>query len=317
LFKGYLVKIRKLTLDMEKKVARKRQFVFWSYLKGLTKEDVDIRNIKKQSAVPKCKHCGSGNVVRYGYYSGIQRWWCKQCQRKFADNKAPPGMKTPEDQLAFALTMYYEGMGLKAIRRNLQQMYNSYPSDSTLYEWIERFTTKAIAADRKYMPAVGYVWVADETPLKIGSQNAWFWDILDIKTRFMLASHLSTRRTSNNARALMTRAVKKARKLPKVVVTNQLTSYIDGMELSLGTENERLTVRTPGTAAGAHLIERLHTALKARTKVVRGFKTIESARTIIRGWPVHYNYLRPYDVMKDDTPAQRAGIKHQLKIKIR
>ena len=30
-----------------------------------------------------CKNCGSEGVVKYGTYNGVQRYWCKVCQRKF------------------------------------------------------------------------------------------------------------------------------------------------------------------------------------------------------------------------------------------
>jgi hypothetical protein len=30
-----------------------------------------------------CKNCGSNAVVKFGSYKGVQRYWCKSCQRKF------------------------------------------------------------------------------------------------------------------------------------------------------------------------------------------------------------------------------------------
>lgn len=33
-----------------------------------------------------CKYCGSPNVVKFGTFEGVQRYWCKNCERKFADN---------------------------------------------------------------------------------------------------------------------------------------------------------------------------------------------------------------------------------------
>jgi len=30
-----------------------------------------------------CKYCGSPNVVKFGTFNGIQRYWCKDCKRKF------------------------------------------------------------------------------------------------------------------------------------------------------------------------------------------------------------------------------------------
>lgn len=50
-----------------------------------------------------CKFCGSKRIVRYGRYRNVQRWWCKDCQRKFVHNEALPKMKTPIIQVASAL----------------------------------------------------------------------------------------------------------------------------------------------------------------------------------------------------------------------
>jgi putative transposase len=298
-------------------MATKRHPGFWSYLKGMAEENTEFTKSSKRDVKPQCKHCGSVNVIRYGYYGGVQRLWCKECRRKFADNKAPPGMKSSTNQIAFTLTMYLEGKTLNNIRQNLQKLYNSYPSDSTLYEWIERFTKKAIAADNKLKPAVGDVWIVLETPLIVGDSEAWFWDVIDIKTGFILASRLCYKRTTGAAEALMIKAVNKAAKLPRVVVTDKLARYLNNIELVFGAETRRMATRTLSTAPGTKLLQKLDSALKARTAIVRRFKNTKSARTIIRGWPVHYNYLRPREIAHDNTPAHRAGISHQLKIKIR
>jgi len=78
-------------------------------------------------------------------------------------------------------------------------MHNNYPSDSTVYEWVVRFTNKAIQEAKNCKPEVGDVWIADETVLKIGGRKVWFWDIIDTKTRFLLASHMSYTRTTKDA----------------------------------------------------------------------------------------------------------------------
>ena len=71
----------------------------------------------------RCKFCGAKSVVRYGHYRQVQRWWCKNCQRKFVDNAALPGMRTPTVQVASALSMFYNGMSfiyyLTRLRQNL------------------------------------------------------------------------------------------------------------------------------------------------------------------------------------------------------
>lgn len=99
-----------------------------------------------------CKYCGSRRIVRYGHHRGIQYWWCKDCKRKFVHNDALPRMKTPVIQVASALSMFYEGMSLHGIRRNLEQTYRNYPSNSTIYEWVVRFTKLAVKLAKEYKP---------------------------------------------------------------------------------------------------------------------------------------------------------------------
>jgi len=118
-----------------------------------------------------CKYCGSTNIVRYGQTGGVQYWWCKDCKRKFADNDAILGMKTPLMQVSSALGMYYRGMSIDEIRHQLDQQTGNYPSDSTVYDWITRFTDEAVNKLRDYKPKVGDVWIADETVLDIGGHK--------------------------------------------------------------------------------------------------------------------------------------------------
>ena len=68
-----------------------------------------------------CKYCQSDNVIKYGKYKGVQRYFCKDCKRKFAGVDTIPKMQYPTDQISDVLNMYYEGMSLKEIRRNFIQ----------------------------------------------------------------------------------------------------------------------------------------------------------------------------------------------------
>jgi transposase-like protein len=55
---------------------------------------------------------------------------------------------------------------------------------------------------------VGSVWVADETVLNLDNrQKVWFWDIIDAKIRFLIATHISRTRTIKDAQKLMEKAI--------------------------------------------------------------------------------------------------------------
>jgi transposase-like protein len=253
-----------------------------------------------------CKYCGASGVLKFGTYKGVQRYWCKACKRKFKADDTLFHMKTSAHQVSSALNMFYEGMSIKAIRRNLQQEFGNMPSTATIYEWIQKYTQYAIDSIEGYKPKnIGDIFVADETVLEIDGQNVWLWDIIDDKTRFLLATRLSRSRTTQDAQMLYDRAVKTAGKHPKVVITDKLASYLD---VRYGGDTEHIQGRPFAVEDNTQKIERFHGTLKDRTKVMRGLKNIETAYDFVNGWLVHYNYLRPHDALDDKTPAEVVGI---------
>jgi putative transposase len=217
-------------------------------------------------------------------------------------------MKTDANEVSSALNMYYEGMSISAIQRHLKQEHNHAPSTATIYEWIQKFTQYAIDSIKDYHPQVGDVWIADETVLNIDGSDLWLWDIIDDKTRYLLATRVSRKRTTADAQALIDRAIKTAGKSPKLVVTDALSSYMD---VFYGKKAEH---RQGGIARGGEdstqKIERLHGTFKQRTKVMRGLKNFETALDFTDGWLVHYNYIRPHESLQNKTPAETAGIEY-------
>ena len=37
----------------------------------------------------KCKYCNSPNIIKFGIYKGVQRYYCKDCKRKFVLDTLP------------------------------------------------------------------------------------------------------------------------------------------------------------------------------------------------------------------------------------
>ena len=257
-----------------------------------------------------CKFCGSPYVVRNGKSrKGVQNWLCRTCGKAFVDNKALPGMRSPMDYVGSTLYLYYTGSSLNEIRRHIEQQCNVLLSDATIYNWVTRFTKVAKSEAEKHTPKVGNTWIANETVLKIGGKKYWLWDIIDSDTRFLLATHLSLTRMTRDAQKLMKLASERAGRTPEVVITDKLASYLDGIELEFGAETKHIRSKPFTDQDSTNLIERFHGTLKDRTKVMRGMKTAESARLILDGWLVYYNFFRPHESLKDKSPAEVAGIK--------
>ena len=97
--------------------------------------------------------------------------------------------------------------------------------------------------------------------MKVSKVNTWFWDIIDDDTRFLLASHLSLTRTTRDAETLMRRALKQVGRPPRVVVTDKLRSYLDGVERVFGADARHVQSGPFKLGKSTRSIERFHGTL--------------------------------------------------------
>lgn len=116
-----------------------------------------------ESTLPPCKFCGSTDVVRNGHRKGTQYWLCKTCGRGFVANQAVPKSRFPIDTVSSALYNYYAGMSLNAICEGIRQHTGETVSDTTVYNWLAKYTAIALNEANNYQLQVGKKWVMDET----------------------------------------------------------------------------------------------------------------------------------------------------------
>jgi len=79
----------------------------------------------------------------------------------------------------------------------------------------------------KLMPEVGGVWHADEMMVNVDGDFKWLWNLMDYRTRFILAMCLTDRREIEDAQRLFAEAKRKAGKRPELIVTDGLWAYVD------------------------------------------------------------------------------------------
>jgi transposase-like protein len=216
-------------------------------------------------------------------------------------------MKTPIEHISSALSCYFGGMPLDAIQRHLQQQFNAQYTEMGIYNWVRRFSQEAVSRVANFQPIVGDTWIADETVLKVGGGNVWFFDVIDEKTRYLLASRLATSRTTKEAALVMNEAKRRAGKSPKRIITDKLAAYIDGIEYAFGGDTKHIQSKPFTDVNSTNVIERFHGTLKDRTKVVRGFKNMDTARLLTQAWLVHYNFFKEHTTLGDVPPAVKMG----------
>ena len=181
---------------------------------------------------------------------------------------------------------------------------------ATVYRWVIRYTKEAIELFEHVRPNVSPTRVADETVVRVAGKKVWFWDCIDYGTRYLLGAHLSVRRGMTDASKIFQKIQAHTDVEPKTILTDGLNSYIKGIQGVFGYPKPIQHIRTRpfGPEINTNLIERFHGTLKARYKVMRGLKTMESAALLLEGFTVHYNFFRPHMTLENQTPAQAAGI---------
>ena len=266
-----------------------------------------------------CKFCDSQNTRKFGVRKGVQNYYCNDCNTKFTGTDALPHGRVSPAFIANALQEYYGGMSLHSIEENIENQTDDDISHTAVNKWINKFTNEAIRQTENLRPQVGDTWIADETYIQTDVKTSdpkgvVFWDIIDAKTRFLLASRVTTTRGTQDAKQLMELAARRAGKAPKVVVTDKLAAYIDGIELAYGAYTKHrqggpFKIKTSGK--NTSLIERFHNTLKQRTKVMRDLKDKNTLKRFTDGWLVYYNFFRPDMALDDKSPAEVAGLEYE------
>ncbi len=259
-----------------------------------------------------CKWCGSTDVNKYGVRDGVQEYICNSCKRKFNAKDTPYRKQASVEQIGSALDMFYGGLSFAHVASISGQTYNNPVNESTVYRWVMEYTEKAVRAFDCFKPTVSDTWVADETVLGIAGENVWLYDIIDETTRFLLASRMTASRRITDAQQLMESAARRAGRAPRVVITDRNNSYLDGIELAFGADTEHVQSRGFTLQPNTNLIERFHGTLKDRTKVMRDFKTWESALVIVDGFLIYYNFFRSHMSLLA-RPAEVAKINYPYK----
>jgi len=260
-----------------------------------------------------CKFCQSPNTIKYGFKAGTQYYKCKACKRKFAGTLAPAGMRFTVETIGEALGLFYDGLSLADISRHLISTEGIYVDPATIWRWIIKYSKKSERILNKLEVKTSWQWVIDETMVKVAGKNMWLWDVIDHKTRFLLATHITQSRNMRAAVAILTEANKRTIGLPARIVSDGMPAYPDAIDQVFGSDSQHIRAKGLTAKVNTNVIERFQGTVKERTKVMRGLKTLESAKIISEGFIIHYNFLRPHMTLKGQTPAYAAGIRVPFK----
>lgn len=255
----------------------------------------------------RCKNCSSTNIVKYGTFEGMQRYFCKDCKRKFADNDALPKMKTPVWVIASVLDYYYDGMSLEAIQSQINRQYGAHYAQSSIYNWVIRFSKEAIEQTKFYQLKTGSIWLAHETVIKMGDHQFWFWDIFDIESRSLLASRLIKIRVNKEATGLVQTACMRAGTNPEQIITAMSPQYFDDARTNLNTGNGIIQHISSVKKYYEDIAQKFQRQLRKRDDIIRSFRNFDTARMLNDAWLVHYNFIKANNNTRRKARATKIG----------
>jgi len=260
-----------------------------------------------------CKYCTPEKVVKDGKVKGKQQYVCRSCGHKFVEGSDFPKMRVESRIISTAIDMYYEGLSVRKVQNQLQKIFGIQIGKSAIWKWLIKYSKLVSQYVETLTPQLLGVYHVDETAIKCKGVQKWFWEIIDEQTKFLVASHLSGSRTTEDAIALFEKSIKVAKRKPVSIYCDGLPAYVDGYNkvfYTMRKDTRPELIRRVGIRAihNQNAIERLHGTLKDRLKPARGLKGEEKVRTLLEGWTVHYNYVRKHQTLKGKTPAQACGI---------
>ena len=272
-----------------------------------------------------CKFCGSERIVKRGHRTTqkgkVQRYFCNDCERKFVVNDGFERMRRTPESITIALDLYFKGISLRNIVDHLKQFYNVEVSHVAIFKWIKKYVKLMKKYVDQLMPQVSGIWHSDEMTLKIRNLDnheslRWMWNVMDNESRFWLASQISEKRETVDARNVLAEARNTAKIRPMAIVTDGLRSYQHAITKEFFTMKGPRTqhVRVPNirNRSNNNMVERLHGTIRERNKTMRGLDNEDSAQTIVDGMRIYYNFIRPHMALNGKTPAEQAKLNPRL-----
>ena len=254
-----------------------------------------------------CPRCGNGSVVKVGQRNGHQRLRCKSCGNTFRNGGQAKGRKYDAGLIGATIRDYYMGLSIKQLAESIADRYNvPEPSKDTVYQWISEYTDKATYATKDMKAHTGAHWVVDEMFVQVGGEYCYHWNVLDKRTRYLLATHLSRTRHTNEAIKVLRKALAVAVHPPTRITTDKYIAYPEAIRAVFPKGVKHIRSKGLEDHVNNNMSERMQGIYRHREKTLRGMDCIESGQQLLDGFTLTYNLFRKHSSLGNRTPGEVA-----------
>jgi transposase-like protein len=259
----------------------------------------------------RCDQCESLNVIKRGVRktkSGEkQRYECKECGRRFTDNREKY-RKANKELIALTMDLYFKGLSTRKIADTLEQFHKIDVHHTTVSRWINTYMEKINEKTKELEPNVGEVWHVDEQKIRVDGEWHYSWNVMD-ENRYLIANTVTKERSILETEMVLRKALENAKGVkPRAIITDGMSAYPAAIRNVFGSETVHIGgvgIRDP---INNNVLERYHGTYRERDKVMRGLYKPNTARKMTENIRTYYNFIRPHSGIEGFTPAQQAGI---------
>jgi transposase-like protein/DNA-directed RNA polymerase subunit M/transcription elongation factor TFIIS len=291
-------------------------------LKGDIEQQATEKELECAEVKTICPKCKSELIVKSGSrkteFGVTQRFECKVCGHRFVIDKGFCRMKHSPEIITKTLDLYFKGLSQRKISDHFKQFDKTSVTHTTVLRWIKKYLALLGKYAEKNKVDVGNIWHSDETTVFIKKEDEkryyqWIWNVMDAKTRYLLACQVTEDRYVADAKKALKQAKSVTNVRPDAVVTDGLQAYKEAVrdvfyDHEAFIQNPHIRLKDFETKPNNNILERLNGTFRERTKVVRSFDSGVSAAEFAAGMQTYYNYIRPHQGINGMTPAQMANI---------
>jgi transposase-like protein len=280
------------------------------------KSDIIITPIDSLS----CCYCSSNDVVkkaiRHNKHGDIQRYFCKECGKRFSFNIGFEKMHASPQMITSAIQLYFTGESFRNIK-NFLKLQGVKVSHVTVYKWLGKYVSLMNKYLEKIKPNIGQAWRTDELYLKVKGNTKYLYALMDDETRFWIAQQVAETKNTADITPLFCKGKDVAGTRPNTLISDGAPNFHTAYNRELYTNKWPRTrhinhIRLQGDHNN-NKMERMNGEIRDREKTMRGLKKVDTP--ILTGYQIYHNYMRPHEALDGETPAERCGIKVEGKNK--
>ena len=286
-------------------------------------QDFDILQIAQEE--DNCPYCNSNNKSKQGFRINKngkkQKFKCLGCNKNFIIDPIKHHKATAKI-ITLTMDLYYKGLSLRDITDTLKQFYNINLHHETVRRWIRKFCKIMNDYTDKLNPnlELGDNWYVDEQVVKVNKNKneRWVWNMIDGKTRFLIANNVTKERSIKDARKVFKKAKEVTNQEPLTISSDGLQSYIKSIKKEYPNKKDRFNRVVSGTEhirnAGIskkennNMVERYHNEFREFDKIRRNFKRVKTLEEWNENYRLYHNFIRQHMALNNLTPSQVANI---------